>query len=29
MSTREGPDEGPHDIDQPGDELIGLGIPKL
>jgi hypothetical protein len=29
MSASEGPDEGPHDVDQPGDELIELGIPKL
>ena len=26
MSASEGPDEGPHDVDQPGDELIELGI---
>jgi hypothetical protein len=29
MSASEGPDEGPHDVDQLGDELIELGIPKL
>ena len=29
MSASEGPDEGPHDVDQPGDELIELGISKL
>src|SRR6516165_8998218 len=29
MSTSESPDEGPHDIDQPGDVLIEFGIPKL
>jgi hypothetical protein len=29
MSASEGRDDGPHDVDQLGDELIELGIPKL
>jgi len=29
MSASEGSDEGPHDVDQLGDEHIELGIPKL
>ena len=29
VSASEGPDEGPHDVDQQGDECIELGIPKL
>jgi hypothetical protein len=29
MSASEGPNEGPHDVDQLRDEHIELGIPKL
>jgi hypothetical protein len=29
VRASEGADEGPHDVDQLGDELIELGIPKL
>ena len=29
LSASEGPDEGPHDVDQLGDERIELGMPKL
>ena len=29
MSASEGSDEGPHNVNQLGDELIELGIPKL
>ena len=29
MSASEGSDEGPHNVNQLGDELIELGVPKL
>ena len=29
VSASERPDESPNDVDQPGDELIELSIPKL